>query len=112
MRNNEEFATEALRRAALLQSRRGRKREQLTASAVLAVCLSLVGFVAFVSEGYSGDPLQVAATAQTPLLFPSIGGYVLCGVICFAVGVLVTLIFQRKQKSGEERNDRYKSDEG
>jgi drug/metabolite transporter (DMT)-like permease len=111
MRSDEEFATEALRRAALLETRTRRKRERLTAGAALAVCLSFVGLIAVVSEGYLGDPLQVVAAAQTPLLFPSVGGYVLCGVVCFAVGVLVTLIFQRKQKPDKEHSDRYKSDE-
>jgi hypothetical protein len=100
MRSDREFAAEALGRAALLRERRKRGRARLTAGGALAACLALAGFVAVFSGAYpgAGGPAPVAAAEQAPLMFPGAGGYVLCGVICFAAGVAVTLLCQRKRR--------------
>jgi hypothetical protein len=52
---------------------------------------------------YSGSGTPVAAT-QAPLLFPDAGGYVLCGLISFVLGVVLTLFCLRKRRGDETGN--------
>jgi hypothetical protein len=104
MRSDEDFATEALRRATVLKAQRKRRRERLTAGTALVACLSLAAVVVVLSGPYPGPTTPVVATGQAPLLFPGVGGYVLCGVISFVLGVAVTLLCLRKRKSNGSEN--------
>ncbi|MDO5116890.1 MAG: hypothetical protein Q4D34_00150 [Eggerthellaceae bacterium] len=70
---------------------------------VLAVCL--VGFIASFSQPISGD---VVGLFGASLLFSGAGGYVLVGIICFIVAVIITLGCVSYRRKSEHR----KSDDG
>jgi hypothetical protein len=106
MQNEKEIAKEVLRRAVLVKERRRQKRRRVwltagtgvAACAVLAVYISNFGDIGLDAELPAEATAQAAeqAAAQTMMMFPDAGGYVIGGLICFVIGVGVTLLCLRK----------------
>jgi len=94
----EVFVAEAYRRAALIESARHRVR-----TAAVATVSGIVGIAAVVGLALvlgsvlpkapaSGNGVDDAATATGA---PDVGGYLLVGVACFILGVVVALVSVR-----------------
>ena len=97
MFNSMEIAERALSRAGLLMARRKRKCEMLVAAMLLCgVCALTLCFSSLpaVQSGMA-PPTHASATA---LDGASTGGYVLAGVIGFALGAMLTVFCAKRAK--------------
>ena len=92
--STEEITREILQRAEQLDvSDAQRKNRLYTLLSVVASLLFIIGFAIIIPLFVSNELLLETAQHQTATIFASsqIGGYVLVGVIAFAVGAAVTL---------------------
>ena len=96
-------ASEVMRRIALRNVRQKKERERLKSlSFSICVCVLVTCYIAVVGAlgGPGAEDVPVTATSQTPLIFENAGGYVLAGVIGFAVCATLISIFVRKVGRG------------
>lgn len=99
MRTDKEIAAEALRRAEGMRRARRSRQSRLFTGLAAAACLVLVVGLSFALSAVL--PAQAPADADgglysaSLLLGSGVGGYVLVGVVGFALGVAVTLLARR-----------------
>jgi len=103
-----DFLAESRRRAALIETKRHRLRSIMvsagSAVAGLAVVVTVALVLSFVPLNASGRGGTASGTATA--IGPSdAGAYVLVGIVCFALGVIVTLLSTRyaaRHRSGPQ----------
>lgn len=97
MKSSGEMAAEAWRRIDLRRAKRLRGGQ----AAACIACLAAVGALALTTARYefTGAGPPTAAAGPVFLMFPGIGGYVLCGVICFALGAAAALLCLKRRKN-------------
>ena len=96
MRNSTEMADEVWRRIDAMEAKTSLRKSV----AVIICCLvAVVGFVclAVLNDGLT-EIDHTVASAHLPLAFEEVGGYILIGVVCFALGIVVTLLCLRARK--------------
>ena len=105
MRSNKEIAEEAHRRAAATRKRLKRRRERLKIGVLITGCVMLaVGLAALTGLNSGAEPAVQAAV--TILDGEAAGGYVLVGVLGFALGGFVMFIcLQRVKKADKNGGD-------
>jgi len=101
MWSNKEIAAEALRRATVIKERRKRRRELLITGVLISACLSLFVCLSLIPGQYGGAG-PTAQAAVTIFDGETAGGYVLAGVIGFALGGLAMFICLRRAKKSNE----------
>ena len=103
MRSDKDIVVEALKRADAMKSERKRKTGWLKATG-LAACVTFAGIlVMFTVSGAEPESGQTQASATaldsaTMLGGAAAGGYVLVGILCFLLGVALTLYLRRRRK--------------
>ena len=101
MLDDKDVAQEALRRSKTIKARRARAYNRIKASVMVAISLSVVLYIIF-APGLTGVTDQGAGQAAVSLTYNGFaGGYILVGVICFALGVAVTLLSRRWLKKNK-----------
>ena len=101
MRSDKEIAQEALRRSKMVKARRARALNRLKACVMIAISLSVILYIIY-APGVSGGTDQGAGQAAVSMAYGgSAGGYILVGVLCFALGVAVTLLSRRWLKKNK-----------
>jgi len=98
MRSNKEIAKEARHRVAVFGECRKHRRKRIKIGALIAVCVILVVCLASLPGSISsiGPAAQAAVTIFDG---EAVGGYVLAGVLGFALGGLVMFIYLRRKKN-------------
>ena len=92
MWNSIEIAQAALCRAAVIKARRKRMRDRLITAVLITACLSLALCIAVLPGRYDGTGPPPAQAVVSMFDGSTVGGYVLVGVIAFALGCAVTLV--------------------
>lgn len=110
MMSHEEFTDEVLCRADIIARRQAAKKRILYSSLAAASCLALIAVLSFAIPSIISDSAYYAsAGAYGAMLFggAAAGGYVLIGVVGFALGAAVTILcFKRvRMKPTEDRPD-------
>ena len=100
MRSNKEIAEEALRRAAINQKRKAVKRQRLYAVCSAAACIAVIVGLSFLLPSYKSGVVSEmpGVTSAVMLADAGAGGYIMMGVIGFALGAAVTLFVLKKKK--------------
>ena len=108
MFDSREIAERALRRAKIIKKERASGKRKIYAIAAVAACLALVVGLSFAIPTLIMDTVDYGEmVAHGAMLFgeAAIGGYVLIGIIGFALGAAVTLFCVKVLKntqSGEQ----------
>ena len=94
--NAEEQLQKVMQRKGMYQSRKSRHLSECLA--VAAVCL-VIGFAAVLSGFSASEASNVADSAYGAFLLSSnSGSYVLCGVVAFVCGCVITLLCVRSRQ--------------
>ena len=96
--------TERIRRVKLLTRELQHKRETILLGGLSALCLvlsfSLVGVIRSMTGGVQG---KAKGTYGAMLLHEDAGGYVLVGVIAFAVATVITVVCIRYREKSKKK---------
>jgi len=99
MRSNKEIAAEALRRAAENRRLNGEKKQRVYILSSIAACLAVIIGLSFCLPSVAGVVSETPSAASATLLAGAgTGGYVLMGIIGFALGAAVTLFCVKTRK--------------
>jgi len=98
MRSNKEIAEEARRRVAVFGECRKHRRKRIKIGALITGCVMLAVCLASLPGPISGMG-PAAQAAVTIFDGEAAGGYVLAGVLGFALGGLVLFICLRRKKN-------------
>jgi len=98
MKSNKEIAAEARRRSAILRGQKLKKKRRIYAISAVAACLTLMAGLAFIIPVITDTAPTGAGGLYSAVMFAGggLGGYVLIGVIGFALGGLVMFLYMRK----------------
>ena len=109
MRNSAEMAAEVWRRIDDVEAIKSLRKR---VAAIICCVVALAGFVCLAAqqEELTGVDRAVA-TARPPLALEAAGGYVLIGVACFALGMVVTLLCLRARKRNDKGNTQNKRED-
>lgn len=97
----EEALKEILRRSEQITVQRDLKLTRALSAAACALFAALIAVIALLPS--HGAALPAGSVYGAFLLSAEAGGYVLAAVIAFALGVLVTLLSQRRRRSGSQK---------
>ncbi len=89
---SDQAVREVLRRSARISKKRERRVGTVLSCAAAALFCALLAVTALLS---GGSPAPAGTVYGSSILSPSAGGYVLIGVLAFALGVVVTLLCVR-----------------
>jgi len=98
MRSNKEIAEETRRRVAVFGESRQRRRKRIKIGALITGCVMLTVCLATLPGSVSGVG-PAAQAAVTIFDGEAAGGYILAGVLGFALGGLVMFICLRRKKN-------------
>ena len=98
MRSDKEIAREALKRAAIIRDQRKKKKRGVYAICYAAACLLVIIGLSFALAGVNVNAV-VMGDAYSAALFAgnSTGGFVIIGIIGFALGAAGISLFMHKQ---------------
>ena len=112
MRTTDERLTAAKRRADELKRRQRHRRSRAAAISCAAACLAVILGLSLamlsITERFSGTDYGIGMTAS--LFSAGSLGYILVGVLAFALGVCVTVLLYRLRRR-EERRQREDGDD-
>jgi len=112
MRSNKEIAAQARRRSAILREKKQKMKRRIYAVSAVAVCLVLIVGLSFAIPTIVTDSSAVEAQGMHSaaiLADAAAGGYILIGVVGFALGAAVTIFCVKglnKKTPGEQPHDR------
>ena len=112
MRNSAEIATEVWRRVDVVEAKASLRK---LVTAIICCMIAVAGFVCLAAQQEELTGIdRASASARPPLAFQAVGGYVLIGVVCFALGIVVTLLCLRvrKRNGSSNRNTQNEKREG
>ena len=94
MRSNEELMKGILQRKAVYLARKQARRLIMVGSGLAALLMTML----FIAPGVTGsvEPYTVSTMGAT-ILGPDAGGYVLIALLAFALGIVVTLLIQKRR---------------
>lgn len=97
----EEALKEIRRRAGIIKQNRDRRTTKIL---VTTACLTLVALLAIIST-FSGSAVSTTQSEYGAfILSAETGGFILAAVLGFVLGVVVTLIVNRKKKNSDKNN--------
>lgn len=111
MRSNTERVEAAKRRAAEIERRRRAMRAKLAVCGSAAASLAVIVALAFVMPALDGSAVIEGAHGAGSVFASGAAGYIVIGVLAFALGVAVTLLGVKlraywKPEGGDDRDDR------
>ena len=101
---DDEALSEILRRSDVIVRKRGMRSVTYYSGAALVLAAVLI-YVIAAQPGRSTALLDNSAYGSL-MLTPETGGYVLAALIAFALGVVATLIYLHRRKSGDKKKER------
>lgn len=111
MRSNIERVEAAKRRAAEIERRRRAMRTMLAVCGSAAASLAVIVALAFAMPALDGSAVIEGAHGAGSVFASGAAGYIVIGVLAFALGVAVTLLGVKlraywKPEGGDDRDDR------
>ena len=102
MRNSAEMATEVWRCVDAIEAKTSLRKR---VTAIICCLIAVAGFVCLAAQQEELTAIdRASASARSPLAFQAVGGYVLLGLVCFALGIVVTLLCLRVRKRNGSGN--------
>lgn len=92
MRSNEERAAAVRRRVKQLEAQRRKRRARIVAISSVAACLIIIAAVSFAMPALDGSSAVWGAAGAGSIFSAGVAGYIVIGVLGFALGVAVTLL--------------------
>lgn len=106
-RSNAQLAAAVRQRAGQLRARRARRWKRALASAAVVCFVAMCTFAVLGGQGTkAGEPHPTRAQAAATELMgsPAAGGYILVGVVCFALGIALALACARWAKRRRQKD--------
>ena len=105
MRSNEELMKGILQRKAVYLAKKQARRLTAVGAGLAALLMTML----FIAPGITGSGEQYTAHAMGAMILgPETGGYVIVALLAFVLGIIVTLLIQKRRivKDGEAETRR------
>ena len=105
MRSNKDLMQGILQRKAVYLAQKQARRLTVVGAGLAALLLTML----FIVPGITGNEEQYSAYAMGAMILgPETGGYVIVALLAFALGIIITLLIQKRRivKNGEAETRR------